>query len=76
MIPRQAERESLEEQFFANELRTLAGMFGLFGWAIAAVVLWSVTRNRFRRISSRMPYRRPDPLALANSEYRLLGEAR
>jgi hypothetical protein len=64
-----------EQEFFQNEIRTIGQMFGLFLWALAAVFLWSITRTRFRMISSRMPYRRPDPLPPANSDFlRQFGE--
>jgi ABC-type transport system involved in multi-copper enzyme maturation permease subunit len=42
------------------DVRAILCLFGLFFWALAAAFLWSVTMSRFRRISSRMPYRRPE----------------
>jgi hypothetical protein len=42
------------------EMRTLLAGFGLFFWALAACIIWSVSRARFRRLTSRMPYRRPE----------------
>lgn len=57
--------------FHAHELWTLASMFGLFAWSVAAVLLWSVTRSRFRKLTSRMPQRRRDPLPPATRELRM-----
>jgi hypothetical protein len=45
------------------EAEMLLYYFGLFLWAMAAVSLWSITRRRFRRMTARMPYRRPLPPA-------------
>ncbi len=42
------------------EVRAILSMFGLFLWSLLAVTVWTITTNRFRRISLRMPYRRPD----------------
>jgi ABC-type transport system involved in multi-copper enzyme maturation permease subunit len=42
------------------EINTILSGFGLFLWAMAACVIWSVSRTRFRKLTSRMPYRRPD----------------
>ena len=40
--------------------RTLLAGFGLMLWAVAACVIWSFSRARFRRLTSRMSYRRPE----------------
>jgi hypothetical protein len=45
------------------ELHACLSGFGLFLWALAACILWSMARKRFRMLTSRMPYRRPEPLA-------------
>jgi ABC-type transport system involved in multi-copper enzyme maturation permease subunit len=42
------------------EVNTILAGFGLFLWALAACVIWSVSRTRFRRLTSRMPHRRPE----------------
>jgi ABC-type transport system involved in multi-copper enzyme maturation permease subunit len=42
------------------ELLTLYAGFGLFLWALAACGIWTVSRARFRRLTSRMPYQRPE----------------
>lgn len=42
------------------EVQTIFAGFGLFLWALAACVIWTVSRARFRRLTSRMPYRRPE----------------
>jgi ABC-type transport system involved in multi-copper enzyme maturation permease subunit len=42
------------------EVHAILGGFGLFLWALAACVIWSISRARFRRLTSRMPYRRPE----------------
>jgi len=42
------------------EVHACLGGFGLFVWALAACVIWSVSRRRFRKLTSRMPYRRPE----------------
>jgi ABC-type transport system involved in multi-copper enzyme maturation permease subunit len=44
------------------EVHACLGGFGLFVWALAACVIWSVSRRRFRKLTSRMPYRRPQLL--------------
>src|SRR5205085_7765 len=44
----------------AFDLWTIAAYFGLFLWALLALALWTITRSRFRKITARMPYRRPD----------------
>jgi ABC-type transport system involved in multi-copper enzyme maturation permease subunit len=46
-----------------SEMKILVSLFGLFLWALAALFLWTITRSRFRRITSRMSYRRPRPRA-------------
>jgi ABC-type transport system involved in multi-copper enzyme maturation permease subunit len=43
------------------EIKVLTAFFGLFLWAFAALFLWTITRSRFRRITSRMPYHRGGP---------------
>jgi ABC-type transport system involved in multi-copper enzyme maturation permease subunit len=40
--------------------RTLLAGFGLMLWAVAACLIWSFSRARFRRLTSRMAYRRPE----------------
>jgi ABC-type transport system involved in multi-copper enzyme maturation permease subunit len=42
------------------DIRTLVAYFGLLVWAFASLFLWSITRARFRRLTSRMPYHRPE----------------
>jgi ABC-type transport system involved in multi-copper enzyme maturation permease subunit len=42
------------------EMNTLLSGFGLFLWALAACVIWTVSRARFRMLTARMPYRRPE----------------
>lgn len=42
-----------------REQLTLCAMVGLIAWCLLTAVLWGFTRSYFRRISSRMPYRRP-----------------
>jgi ABC-type Na+ efflux pump permease subunit len=46
------------------EVTTMLAFFGLFLWALAALFLWSITRKRFRAMTSRLPYRRPELRAL------------
>jgi ABC-type transport system involved in multi-copper enzyme maturation permease subunit len=41
-----------------QEVLKILSSFGLVLWALAGLFLWNVTRTRFRKISSRMPYRR------------------
>jgi ABC-type transport system involved in multi-copper enzyme maturation permease subunit len=43
-----------------DDLVILISFFTLFLWALAALFLWTITRSRFRRITARMPYRRPE----------------
>jgi ABC-type transport system involved in multi-copper enzyme maturation permease subunit len=45
------------------DMMALQGYLGLAVWMIASVILWSFTRRRFRRMTARMPYRRPAPPA-------------
>jgi hypothetical protein len=42
------------------EMHAVLAGFGLFFWALAACVIWSISRARFRRLTSRMPHRRPE----------------
>jgi ABC-type transport system involved in multi-copper enzyme maturation permease subunit len=49
-----------EVQTSAWEMRMLLASFGLFVWAFVSVIVWSVTRRRFRQLTARMPYRRPE----------------
>jgi hypothetical protein len=42
------------------EMNTLLSGFGLFLWAVAASVIWTVSRTRFRKLTARMPHRRPE----------------
>ncbi len=42
------------------DLRTLAALFGLFAWALLSLFIWTATRVRFRKLTSRWPYRRPE----------------
>jgi ABC-type transport system involved in multi-copper enzyme maturation permease subunit len=42
------------------EIQGILVCFGLLAWAMAALVLWTVTRARFRMMTARMPYRRPE----------------
>jgi ABC-type transport system involved in multi-copper enzyme maturation permease subunit len=42
------------------EMHTLLAGFGLFLWALAACTIWSISRTRFRMLTSRMPHRRPE----------------
>jgi ABC-type transport system involved in multi-copper enzyme maturation permease subunit len=44
----------------AWEVHTILAGFGLFLWALAACVIWSFSRARFRRLTSRMPHSRPE----------------
>jgi ABC-type Na+ efflux pump permease subunit len=46
------------------EMKVLGSLFCLFLWALASLLLWTITRSRFRRITSRMPYRRTAPPSL------------
>jgi ABC-type transport system involved in multi-copper enzyme maturation permease subunit len=43
------------------EFQTITTYFGLFMWVMAGVCIWSVTRRRFRKMTARMPYHRPEP---------------
>lgn len=56
-------------EFHQQEIRTIGILFGLFIWSLAAVCLWTTTRRRFRMLSSRMPYRRPDAFPLIDEEF-------
>jgi ABC-type transport system involved in multi-copper enzyme maturation permease subunit len=47
-------------QDISAEMHTIISYFGLFLWALGCLFLWTITRSRFRRITSRMPYRRPE----------------
>jgi hypothetical protein len=58
-----------EMQRMEYEMGFIFAMFGLMGWAVAAAVLWNVTRTRFRRLTSRMARRRPEVLALSGTEF-------
>lgn len=51
-------------EFLAEELRGIGVLFGAFCYAMLAVFLWTFTRSRFRRISARMPHRRPNDLVV------------
>jgi ABC-type transport system involved in multi-copper enzyme maturation permease subunit len=43
------------------DIKTLLAYLGLlFLWPPAAMILWSNTRHRFRKLTSRMPYQRPE----------------
>ncbi|HLJ91624.1 MAG TPA: ABC transporter permease subunit [Gemmataceae bacterium] len=42
------------------EVHTILAGFGLFFWALAACIIWSLSRTRFRKLTSRMPHRRPE----------------
>jgi ABC-type transport system involved in multi-copper enzyme maturation permease subunit len=42
------------------EINTLLSGFGLFLWALAASIIWTVSRGRFRVLTARLPYRRPE----------------
>jgi ABC-type transport system involved in multi-copper enzyme maturation permease subunit len=42
------------------EVHTILAGFGLFAWAMAACMIWSISRRRFRVLTSRMPHRRPE----------------
>jgi ABC-type transport system involved in multi-copper enzyme maturation permease subunit len=42
------------------DVQTVLACFGLFAWAIAALFLWTLTRRRFRALTARLPYRRPE----------------
>lgn len=52
------------QEFLYHELRGIGVLFGAFCYAMLSVFLWTFTRNRFRRISARMPHRRPDSIEL------------
>jgi ABC-type transport system involved in multi-copper enzyme maturation permease subunit len=41
-----------------REVMIIFANFGLLLWALAGLLIWNFTRSRFRKISSRMPYRR------------------
>jgi ABC-type transport system involved in multi-copper enzyme maturation permease subunit len=43
-----------------GDVKIILCYFTLFLWALAGLFLWTITRSRFRRITSRMPYHRPD----------------
>jgi ABC-type Na+ efflux pump permease subunit len=43
-----------------DDVIIIIAYFTLFLWALAALFLWTITRSRFRRITARMPYRRPE----------------
>jgi ABC-type transport system involved in multi-copper enzyme maturation permease subunit len=47
----------------------VAAMFGLMAWAGAAALIWNVTRQRFRRLTSRMQRRRPSVTELSGTEF-------
>lgn len=51
------------------DIEFVFAMFGLMLWALAAAFLWSVTRSRFRRLTSRMPRHVPAYYEMATSEY-------
>lgn len=42
------------------DLKTLSALIGLIFWAFISLFLWTITRSRFRRMTARMPYHRPD----------------
>jgi hypothetical protein len=42
------------------ELRTIVAYLCVFFWALLSLAIWTITRSRFRRITARMPYRRPE----------------
>jgi ABC-type transport system involved in multi-copper enzyme maturation permease subunit len=50
------------------EMHTILAGFGLFAWAMAACMIWSITRRRFRMLTSRMPHRRPELHTLIEGE--------
>jgi hypothetical protein len=58
------------------EIGFVLAMFGLMGWALVSAFCWSITRSRFRRLTARMPYRRPELYReMATSEFaRRLGQ--
>jgi ABC-type transport system involved in multi-copper enzyme maturation permease subunit len=53
---------SADEVRHSNEwdVRTVLAGFGLMLWAVAACLIWTFSRARFRRLTSRMSYRRPE----------------
>jgi ABC-type transport system involved in multi-copper enzyme maturation permease subunit len=53
---------SAEEVGQSNDwdVRTVLAGFGLMLWTVAACVIWSLSRARFRRLTSRMSYRQPE----------------
>ena len=50
-----------EYEFFQEGwgLWTILAYFALFFWALGALFLWTITRSRFRRMTSRISSRRP-----------------
>jgi ABC-type transport system involved in multi-copper enzyme maturation permease subunit len=40
------------------ELKTLVSYIGLFLWSFPSLFLWTITRTRFRKLTSRWPHRR------------------
>jgi ABC-type transport system involved in multi-copper enzyme maturation permease subunit len=42
------------------DLQTLGVLFCLFLWALVSLFIWTATRARFRKLTARWPYRRPE----------------
>ena len=58
-----------EYEFFQEGwgLWTILAYFALFFWALGALFIWTITRSRFRRMTSRISSRRPPQRAASAS---------